>query len=551
LKEKFDCEESILPHFGLIISTNYLRTIRPILNSKPHTSPGARQGALVQLFEHVDENLSLRDRLCMALRQGINGGHLLPLQRLPSSRLLAADLGISRVTVEAAYSQIEAEGYLDRQVGKGTFISAEVTPLAANKQPLEGREHRFARKNAASDLSQHPGLSTRGAAIIATGGCFDPQTPLPFAAGSPDLRAFPHRLWRQTTHKVMRLKGENLMGYGDPQGYLPLRESVAQYLRQSRGVVCNASRVVITTSSQQALQLLATLLVDNGDCVWIEQPGYLGARNAFLGAGADLQPIPVDAQGMNFAGHSPVPRLISLTPSHHYPTGVSLSLARRLALLKYAAEQNSWIVEDDYDSELHYDGRPLPAMQGLDKQQRVIYLGTFSKVLFPSLRIAYMVLPPQLVEPMTQLRTVFDGHSSQFMQAITAEFIQQGHFAAHLRAMRQLYHSRRDHLLSQIHQKLGSWMVPQTAAGGLQLAVKLPDKQELALTRQARHLGVITPGLSALYLPDSFPAAPSPASDLRVPACSPPEKDGWLLGFSALTPAEITAAVARLSQLEI
>lgn len=520
----------ILPRFGLILDTNYSQSIRPILSDKTRVSVKIRHGALIQLFAQSDTaTSSLRERLCTALRLAITQGTLTSLQRLPSSRLLAADLNISRITVEAAYGQIEAEGYIIRQVGKGTFVSPDVAKKVMPKSspPPESLE-----KTARGGADRFdPALSRRGAAIIATGGCKDPQTPLPFAAGSPDLRAFPLKLWRQLTNKILRLQGEKLLGYGDPQGYLPLREAIAGYLQQSRGVACNAQQIVVTTSSQQSLQLLATLLVDNGDPLWIEQPGYLGARNAFTSAGAKLYGVAVDSQGMNPPNHLPTPRLIYLTPSHQYPTGVSLSLPRRLALLDYARANQNWIVEDDYDSELHYDGRPFPAIQGLDRHQRVIYVGTFSKVLFPSLRLAYMVLPPSLVEPMSQLRTVFDGHSSQLMQAVTAEFIQQGHFSVHLRYMRQLYQSRRDHLLAQIGEKLHSWVEPLPAAGGLQLAVRLPAAQEAKLTQQALQFGITTPPLSPLYLPDETSTV----------------QDGWLLGFSALTPPEITAAIDRLA----
>ncbi|KAB7895869.1 aminotransferase class I/II-fold pyridoxal phosphate-dependent enzyme [Rouxiella sp. S1S-2] len=507
--------------------------IRPILTSKNQKFVRNQRGAVIQLFEQTDAaSAPLRERLCTVLRLAISQGILLPFQRLPSSRLLASDLKISRITAEAAYGQIEAEGYITRQVGKGTFVSD-----AFPHSPVRLRSSSHTSTGATQQLAQTPAISSRGAVIIATGGCQDPRLPLPFAAGSPDLRAFPVKTWRQLTNKALRFKSDALFGYGDPQGYLPLREAVAGYLQQSRGVKCCAEHIVITTSSQQALQLLATLLIDDGEPVWTEQPGYLGARNAFTSAGARLYGIPVDEQGMRFDDSASAPKLIYLTPSHHYPSGISLSLSRRLSLLDYAKRHQSWIVEDDYDSELHYDGRPFPAMQGLDNHHQVIYLGTFSKVLFPSLRVAYMVLPPGLVKPMTQLRTVYDGHTSQLMQAVTAEFIQQGHFAAHLRYMRQLYQSRRDHLLAQINQKLSHWMQPQPAAGGLQLSVRLPHGQEEPLTQQALKLGVITPGLSALYLPQT------PIESAT--------RDGWLLGFSALTPAEITAAIDRLTRIKI
>ncbi|QLK63306.1 aminotransferase class I/II-fold pyridoxal phosphate-dependent enzyme [Enterobacteriaceae bacterium Kacie_13] len=496
--------------------------MRPIMSSQ------AQPSALITLFENAGTQdaaatTGLRERLCAALRKAINTGALTAGQRLPSSRMLATDLKVSRITVEAAYAQTEAEGYLQRHTGKGTFVSMSLPRPAPP------------RKNATTPAGLSR-LSVRGQKIIATGGCRDPQLPTAFAAGSPDLRAFPLKTWKQLTAKALRIHGEHLLGYGDPQGYLPLREAIASYLQQSRGVVCTAGQIMITTSSQQALQLLAMLLIDPADRVWLEQPGYLGARNAFSSAGADSYAIPVDEEGMNPTADYPVPRLIYLTPSHHYPTGVSLSLPRRLQLLDYAKRHTSWIIEDDYDSELHYDGRPLPAMQGLDKHQQVIYLGTFSKVLFPSLRLAYAVLPPALVAPMVTLRTVSDGHSSQMMQAVTAEFINAGHFAAHLRFSRQLYQSRRDHLLDQINQKI-SWLTPQVAAGGLQLAAHLPAGQEAHYSALAAQAGVETPRLSPLFFDASGVCAQ--------------HQDGWLLGFSALTPVEITSAVNRLASLNV
>ncbi|WP_413504517.1 PLP-dependent aminotransferase family protein [Serratia grimesii] len=495
---------TILPDFGLIIDTHFQSLVSPIMTN-----------ALLALFRQPEHtNGTLRERVCSTLRRAIHAGALINGQRLPSSRILAKDLGVSRVTTEAAYSQLEAEGYLQRRVGQGTFVVISIA-----KSP-----------SVAKALGE-PHLSLRGRQIVQTGGCHDPQQPLPFAAGSPDLRVFPLKLWKQLTAQQLRLRGEALMRYGDPQGYLPLREAIAGYVSQARGVNCDAQQVMVLTSSQQALQLIATLLLDNGDKVWIEEPGYRGARNAFTSAGGELVPVSVDETGMLADEKRPAPRLIYLTPSHQYPTGVALSLARRLELLALAQRQQAWIIEDDYDSEFHYDGQPMPAMQGLDRRGNVLYLGTFSKALFPSLRLAYLVLPPALVEPFTTARTVYDGHSAQLMQAVTAEFILQGHFAAHIRYMRQLYRSRRDRLLLEVAEKLGHFARPQPANGGLQLSVWLPPGQEAALTLQAQRLGVITPGLAAQYQ----------TANMR--------RDGWLLGFSALTPGEIRAAVERLSQV--
>ena len=470
---------------------------------------------LITLFQQSPQAIgTLRDRLCAALRQAIHHGALSVGQRLPSSRVLAGDLNLSRVTVEAAYGQLEAEGYLQRRVGQGTFVAIRIakSPPPATRTAM-------------------PRLSLRGQQIVHTGGCRDPQNPQAFAAGSPDLRAFPLALWKQLTAQRLRLQGESLLRYGDPQGYLPLREAIAAHVNQTRGVVCDASQVIVLTSSQQALQMIATLLLDSGDGVWMEEPGYAGARNAFISAGAALTPVAVDGDGLCAEPSLPDPRLIYLTPSHQYPTGAALSLARRLALLAQAERQQAWIIEDDYDSEFHYDGLPIPAMQGLDRHGRVLYLGTFSKSLFPSLRLAYLIVPPALVAPFVTARTVYDGHSAQLMQAVTAEFIRQGHFAAHIRYMRQLYHSRRDVLLTEVSEKLSHFATAAPAAGGLQLSVWLPPGREVALSQQARRLGVLTPGLTAQYQ--------------TVQA----QRDGWLLGFSALTPGEIRSAVERLARI--
>lgn len=495
---------TIVPDFGLIIDTHFVRLVRPIMSQ-----------VLLTLFQQAENATgTLRERVCNTLRTAIHGGTLSAGQRLPSTRILAADLGVSRVTTEAAYSQLEAEGYLQRRVGQGTYVAIQITkPAAIRKSSGQLR------------------LSQRGLAIVQTGGCSDPLQPLPFAAGSPDLRAFPLKLWQQLTAQRLRLQGEKLLRYGDPQGYLPLREAIAGYVGQTRGVNCDAEQVIVLTSSQQALQLIATLLLDNGDAVWVEEPGYNGAKNAFISAGANLLPVTVDDNGLRPDGALPAPRLIYLTPSHQYPTGVALSLERRLALLEQARRSHSWIIEDDYDSEFHYDGQPMPAMQGLDRHGTVLYVGTFSKALFPSLRLAYLIVPPALVAAFTTARSVYDGHCAQLAQAVTAEFILQGHFAAHIRYMRQLYRSRRNWLLAELAQHLEHLVTPLHSDGGLQLGVWLPAGQEAELTRQAQQLGVLTPGLSVQYQNTSA------------------RRDGWLLGFSALTPGEITQAVERLSRI--
>ena len=465
--------------------------------------------------------MGLRERLCAALRDAIRSGTLTQGSRLPATRVLAQDLALSRVTVEAAYAQLEAEGYLVRRTGQGSFVAMQAGAALASTQ--HGRM--------VSPLALPPLLSQRGQGMADMGGCMEPLRLQAFAAGSPDLRAFPHALWRQLTSKRLRQAPEELMRYGDPQGREDLRETIAQYVGASRGVRCTPGQVLVLTSSQQALQLLATLLLDPGDRVWLEDPGYRGARTAFSAGGAQLVPLPVDGQGIVPDFTLTAPRLIYLTPTHQYPIGHTLSLPRRLALVDYAKRNGCWIVEDDYDSEFLYDNRPTPSLQGLDDGSRVIYIGTFSKTLYPSLRLAYAILPEALVQPMVTARSVYDGHVAQLAQAVTADFMAQGHFAAHLRLMRQLYRSRRDLLLELIARRL-PWAQPLNCSGGLQLCVSLPRNTEVHLTRKAGEHGIATPSLSALY--NGTTAI-----------------DGWILGFSALQPREIEDAVAALSKLKL
>jgi len=468
---------------------------------------------LISLFT-VQQAQTLREKLCATLRQLIVDGTLQKDERLPSSRLLATDLSLSRVTVEAAYAQLESEGYLLRKTGKGTFVAIAL--------PAERRVKKTARASPAT-------LSSRGRQIIATGGCQDPLFPLAFAAGSPDLRAFPHDIWRRLVSQRLRHSAEKLMRYGDPQGLAELRAAVASYLGQSRGLRCDAAQVIILTSSQQALQMLATLLCDQGLLIGLEEPGYHGARNAFIHAGARVISIPLDSQGAILPRHF-APKLVYLTPSHQYPTGVTMSLERRLQWLAFASRQDCWILEDDYDSEFYYDDQPMPALQGLDEDDRVLYIGTFSKVLFPSLRLAYLVVPPSLVDVCCRLRSVMDGHNAQLMQAVTTDFINHGHFQTHLRLMRKLYASRRHLLLSELHHQLGDQLLPLSHSCGLQLTVTLPRGGEERLTDEARKNGLILPRLSPLYTGE-------------IP------QQGWLLGFFALQRAEIIQAVDKLARL--
>lgn len=453
--------------------------------------------ALPTLFADHDPTLPLQERLVRTLRSAILGGHLSQGSRLPASRTLARDLSLSRGTVEQAYGRLEAEGYLVRRVGRGSFVAiAAVTPPPP---PVAG----------------HAPLSRRGERSLLEGACQEETgSASSFASGQADPVAFPRELWGRLLQQQWRQHGETLMRYGDPAGLPALRQAIAAYLVQSRGLVCRPEQVLILTSSQQGIQLAAQLLLDPGDTVWLEEPGYLGARHAMQSAGARLHPVPVDEQGLVPAGDHPPPRLIYTTPSHQYPLGMAMSLPRRMALLAEAERHGAWVLEDDYDGEFQYDQRPLPSLQGLDRGGRVIYVGTFSKVLFGSLRLAYLVLPPTLLAPFAHARATSDGHSSQLMQAVTAEFLQGGHFATHLRQMRLLYRARRDQLRAQLAEHCPQ-LTPIHCGAGLQCTALLPAGGEARWTTAANQLGLGLRPLSQFYL-------------------GQPDREGWLLGYAGL-----------------
>lgn len=453
--------------------------------------------ALPTLFAENDASLPVQERLVRTVRDAILAGHLPQGSRLPPSRVLARDLSLSRGTVEQAYGRLEAEGYLTRRVGVGSFVALAVVPAPRSRQ-----------RGGAP-------LSRRGAAILASGACQEETgTPHRFASGQGDTLAFPRELWGRLLQQQWRRHGPRLMQYGDPAGLPALRQAIAAYLVQSRGLVCHPEQVLLLTSSQQGIQLAAQLLLDPGDTVWLEEPGYLGARNAMQAAGARLHPVPVDEEGLNPAGDHPAPRLIYTTPSHQYPLGMAMSLPRRMALLAHAEREQAWILEDDYDGEFQYDQRPLPSLQGLDRSGRVIYVGTFSKVLFGSLRLAYLVLPPALLEPFARARAAFDGHSNQLLQAVTAEFLQGGYFASHLRQMRLLYRSRRDLLLAQLAEQCPQ-LTPIHTGAGLQCSALLPPGGEARWTNVANLQGLGLRPLRPFYLGEA-------------------DREGWLLGYAGL-----------------
>ncbi|SFU29807.1 MocR-like pyridoxine biosynthesis transcription factor PdxR [Pseudoduganella namucuonensis] len=419
--------------------------------------------------------------------------------QLPSSRYLALELGVSRNTVTYAYDQLLAEGFLESRMGAGTFvadteperIAAAATPDRAGATPERDAGQRI-----------HTGLSARGSQLVGLAGVGETQWGA-FMPGVPDVTQFPNRIWSRLQNKYWRRSRADLLTYSCGGGYLPLREAIADYLRVARSVNCDASQILITTGIHQSIDLVARMVCDHGDHAWVEDPCYWGTRSVLRSVGVHTVAIPVDGEGMQLpledSRHPP--RLIVATPSHQYPLGMVMSLARRRALLEYAAAHKAWIVEDDYDSEFRYGSRPIASLQGLDAHDRVLYLGTFSKTLFPGLRIGYLVVPGTLAESFaTGLSELYRcGHT--YTQAILTDFMTEGHFASHIRRMRLVYAERLRLLREAISFHFGDRIILTGGEAGLHLALGLPDHcDDIALCHAAGKEGIVVRPLSRYYL---------------------------------------------------
>ncbi len=459
-----------------------------------------------------------------ALRQAILTGRMRAGARLPATRALAARLDLSRTTVVTAFEQLLAEGYLEGRVGSGTYVASVVPDDVLRARPTHRITAPRGRVRAA--------LSRRGALLAGT-----PANVLGYASarafrpGLPALDAFPHALWGGLVARVWRRRPAALLSYNDPAGYFPLRQAIAGYLREVRAVRCDAGQVIVVAGSQQGLDLVARVLLDPGDAVWVEDPGYLGARGALTAAGARVVPVPVDAEGLDVGAalkREPVARLACVTPSHHYPLGVTMSLGRRLALLRWAQRTGAWILEDDYDSEYRYASRPLASLQGLDVAGRVLYVGTFSKVLFPSLRLGYLVAPPILVDALAAARALVDRESPAVDQAVLAEFIADGQFARHVRRMRTLYAERQQALLDAAARDLNGLLDLRPSEAGMHLVGWLPE-------------GVDDRRASMRAAAWDVEAAP-----LSVYRIAPSRRGALLLGYACVPSSEIPPAVRRL-----
>ena len=431
-------------------------------------------------------SLPLHRQLYEALRRAILDGKLAPDERLPSSRDLVQDLQMSRNTVVAALNQLTVEGYLVSRVGSGTFVSAKVPQRAL---PSTRR------------TSQPPAdrLSERGQAL-STLFCASELEIQPFTPGIADFSAFPVALWQRLQNKHWRMTYPEMLDYSSSGGYAPLRRAVADYLRVFRSVPLDVDQVIITSGTQESLELCAQLLADHGDTVWLEDPAYWGAGKAFMATGLKLHPVPVDDQGIAPQPHDQAtpPKLIYVTPSHQYPTGAVMSLARRHQLLSLANQHRAWVLEDDYDSEFRFSGPPIASLAGLDTQGRVLYLGSFSKVLYPGLKLGYMVVPKGLADAFKRAHYDLNRPGQMPVQAALAEFIDMGHFAAALRRARQSYAQRRQSLLTALQPCLGPHAQITGAEQGLHLCLRLSDDvDDRALAQRIGQLGLTVRPLSA------------------------------------------------------
>ena len=468
----------------------------------------------------------LHRQLYEQLRALIWSGRLAPGTRLPPTRALSSELGLSRSTVVEAILQLASEGYVVGRQGAGTYVSADL-PEPIFPTGLSA-VHVFAPASAMARLSQRgEKISNLPAREVAV--------PTPFLPGLPETRSFPFGIWRKLLNRHWHTPSSRSLGYPTPGGYQPLREAIANHVATTRGVRCTPAQVIITTGTQQALNLTMQLLTDPGDKAWIENPGYGGARVAMRLAGVEMVPVSLDESGLKVdegIARAPEARLVYVTPSHQYPAGFIMSLARRRQLLQWSRENEVWILEDDYDSEYRFAGHPLASLQALDEGGCVLYSGTFSKILFPGLRLGYIIVPPALAEPFKRARDHFDRGTSELLQKVLYDFMQEGHLARHIRRMRTLYMSRQAALVEALAEHCGAWLTVRPAPAGLHLIGWLePAVDDQLLSRQMADEGINVPALSSYSI-------------------APLGQGGLVMGYAGIDEGEIRAAVRQMARVK-
>jgi GntR family transcriptional regulator / MocR family aminotransferase len=458
------------------------------------------------------------------LRAAILDGRLRPGSRLPATRDLAAAYRLSRSTIVTAFEQLKSEGYVEGRSGSGTYVS-EVLPEHLLDVRGPKPEKRLPHRRIALSAYARRLQPFRGTAV---------RPMRAFRPNQPALDLFPTDLWAQVAARRLRRVSANLLAGGEALGYRPLREAVAAYLNSSRGVKCTAEQVLILSGAQEALDRTARILLNPRESVWMEEPGYPGAGVVFRALGAQIRRVPVDSEGLSLEigkKRWDAPRLVYVTPGHQFPLGVTMSLRRRLALLEWARRSGVLIFEDDYDSEYRYAGRPVPAMQGLDRSGVVIFAGSFSAVLFPALRLGYLVVPEEMVDVFAAAESVSTHHPPLLEQAVLCDFITEGHFARHIRRMREIYAERLQVLLESAREKLSGALEISNVEAGLQT------------------VGWLGSGLSGEKIANQAAARDVEVVPLSHYASGRPRREGLILGFAAVDPKELRRGVDELAQI--
>ena len=458
------------------------------------------------------------------LRQMILTGKVLPNQKLPSTRELAADLGVSRITIKSVYEQLISEGYIRARTGAGTFVSEDLdaeTPIL----PALDSSDKVIGSNRLSSAAVRIGQSQ---ASIRYGSI------MPFRPGVPALDKFPLKRWKRCFTHTMIERNQSHLSYGDPIGLKELRTSIASHLIDSRAMHVEPSQIIITSGAQQAFVLVCYVLLNSSDTVWYENPGHIAGREVMKIVGADVKPVPIDKEGLNLdyaIQKYPTPKVIFTTPSHQQPLGITMSISRRLGLIKYASANNLWIIEDDYDSEFRYRGRPLPALSALDKSGRVLYVGTFSKSMFSAIRLGYIVVPQWLVDPFAKARNIIGQNSSPITELALSRFMEEGSFSEHIRKMRRIYRDRKDTLLDALENYCADTLSPQKTDAGMHIIADLKaGLDDLIVHQKLLNSGIDSLPLSIYYEGKS-------------------NENALVLGFSAVPKKTITELVCKMSKI--